>query len=309
MPDAPPTPDSKRLPLAAVLVLLAVATGGWLLYFAKSPSSPTIEAIQPEPADISPAAFKRALEPTAPRAVPAPAQWRKQATRAFSDIEHQPQPLAAPLAARLDELRRSALAGDIAAAAQLHIELFLCSELPGRIERLGEFVEAGPSPHWTGSERQTLAAQEAALANIDADTIRCAGITEAQLAQRHRWLEMAAAAGDANAALMYALDGSPLLNDSDEMFRDPQGLLTYKQKATRFVMDAAQRCNIEAMSFVGNGYESGLWFPRDAELGAAFNLVAWRLSSGWTPSPHPGEGDMSLPVEQLAARIYTQYCR
>ena len=44
---------------------------------------------------------------------------------------------------------------------------------------------------------------------------------------------MPAAAGDANAALMYALDGSPLLNDSDEMFRDPQGLLTYKQKATR----------------------------------------------------------------------------
>lgn len=312
MADLPPATQQRgRSPIIVAVVLAAAALVVWLATSTSRTPAPPREAVfeaiaKPAPDGAAEAMLKRDLQSRSMPPVPAPARWREHATRAFSDIEHQPQPIGTPLAARLEELRRSALAGDIAAAAQLHIELFLCSELPGRVERLGDFVDGESSSTWVGTERQTLAYQEAELADIDVHTRRCAGITEAQLAERHRWLEMAAAAGDANAALMYALDGP--LQDSTDMLRDPQGLLAYKQKATRFLMDAAQRCNIEAMAFVASGYENGVWFPQDAELGAAFNLVAWRLSSGYVPNPQQGEGDMSQPAEQLAARIYGQYC-
>lgn len=238
--------------------------------------------------------------------VPATTLWQAQATRAFRSSSTQLRPSDLPVAPRLALLRSEARGGRADAALQLFLDLERCAGHSAALDRVEAGLDAALSTASDAAQQLAISAAEDGVAAAATWDALCADVTAADLAERDHWLELAARQGDAAAANLFATRGTAATADSIAMFRDPAAVAQYKARATQYVMQAARRCDVDAIAFLSDGYSSGLWFPRDETLGHALRLVSERLTPGIEPQPSP---DLSADHEVIAANIYQRYCR
>lgn len=291
------SPRTRRILLLALAIAIALFAAWWL----RSGDMPASANANP-PLVAAVDVFDGDFAPQAGETPPSPERWRELATRLTPD-NHVPEPLDAPLKPRLADLRVQARAGDADAALRLAEELRRCVDLRGRLHAFDTEHRVMP-----GAENNPLVqeSREGTLQRIQRDMANCEGIAPDDLDERYALLRQAAEGGDFAAIHQYAMHGSPILEDSSTMFRDPEGLILFKRHVGRLVAGAARRCSAQAIRFLGEGYGYGTWFPTDLIRGEALEIVSQRL--------HPRDsGALSPPsspdAERMAARIYMRYCR
>lgn len=244
---------------------------------------------------------------------PDPSQWAALATR-ITPRQPSFEPLDEPLAPRLAELRLLAKNGDALAATQLYVELKRCAWLPNHLVEADRLMNLPANHVWIGPGSAAEDAEQH-LSMHEHETALCAGISAGDLAERHRWLEIAAGRGLPDAVLLYLGDGSPVLNDAGAAFRNPEELVRVKAQGARFLQAAAQRCHLGSLFALADAYHEGTWVSANPTLAMAFSAVGIRLSETGSGSlagdplrgPHaPAD---SARIEQVAQRIYMRYCR
>ena len=250
-------------------------------------------------------------------AAPDPAQWATLATR-ITPRQPSFEPLDEPLAPRLAELRLLAKNGDALAATQLYAELSRCAAVPGLLIEAGRKLDdpaaiAGPGP---GSRAQRLQEDaERLLSKHEHETALCAGVGPDDLAERYRWIELAASRGLPDATMLFLADGSAVLTNAAAAFRNPEELVRVKAQGARFLQAAAQRCHLDSLFQLADAYHEGTWLPANSTLANAFSVVSIRLSGGGDSDPLQGASASAMPpaerarIEQVAQRIYMRYCR
>lgn len=301
------------VPLGVALVAIALAVLFWL--------RPPSDLAAPAPASLAIAAAPSPdldlLTGDIVSDAPDPSLWAALATR-ITPRQPSFEPLDEPLAPRLAELRLLAKNGDALAATQLYVELSRCAEVPNLLIEAGRKLDDPAAIPWPGPGTRVQRLQEDAeqlLSMHEHATTLCAGVGPDDLAERHRWLEVAAGRGLPDAALLYLSDGSPVLTSAGAAFRNPEELVRVKGQGARFLQAAAQRCHLDALFQLADAYSEGTWVSANATLATAFFAVGARLSGDSESDPLQGSHASAMPpaerarIEQVAQRIYMRYCR
>lgn len=299
------------VPLGVALVAIAVAALPWL----RPGGNLTASASAPLAVTAAPSPDLDLLSGDIVVDAPDPAQWAALATR-ITPRQPSFEPLDEPLAPRLAELRLLAKNGDALAATQLYIELKRCAQLPNHLVEADRLLNLPRNAPWHGPGSATEYAEER-LSIHEHETTLCAGIGPDDLAERYRWLELAASRGLPDATMLFLADGSPVLNDAGAAFRNPEELVRVKAQGARFLHQAAQRCHEGALDSLANAYHEGTWVPANPTLATAFSAVNARLAGerGLASDPLQGPHALDMPaaerarIEQVAQRIYMRYCR
>lgn len=232
-------------------------------------------------------------------AAPVPAIGQR---RAYSHNESvfPPQGDAAQVVERLKSL---AGAGDARAAFLIFLKLNECARLPDdrrqaelmeRMERVGASTDA----------------MSLTYARIRKDCVSSIAL----LAERGKWLEIAAADGDEQAQLLYASDPEAVLGGPSEMLRDPDKTLKYKATALRYMNNLAARGSVDALMRLAGAYEGGVMIERDPVKAYAYYLAINMARPGLISEYLMNSQRQAVPLDRvseandMAKKIYSNCC-
>ncbi|WP_147300620.1 sel1 repeat family protein [Lysobacter silvisoli] len=157
------------------------------------------------------------------------------------------------------------------------------------------------------------ASREAVNGSHERRRIECTSSSDF-LADRGKWLEMAAAAGDEQAQLLYASVPEAVLGGSAQMLKDPEKTVQYKATALRYLNDLASRGSTDAMMRLAGAYEGGIIVAPDPVKAYAYYLVVDRAKPGVISSYLMDSQLAKVPpgrvgeARDLARRIYASCC-
>lgn len=148
----------------------------------------------------------------------------------------------------ISQLAQRASAGDGHAAAQIYAGLSACKSFKDR-----------QSPDF-GSQ--------------------CTGITDEDLANKGKWLAIAASLGDEEAQYAYAVGGFDDIVGVQDPQKHPDVFKSYQSKSREYLLGMADRCNFDAIAAIGlSGGSGGLIFGADAATAYTFQLIKEQLAN------------------------------
>jgi len=182
-----------------------------------------------------------------PQSIGVPAPYKAVFTKANStrgiDVP------AGQLYDSIQQLAKRAAAGDGHAAAQIYAGLSACQAL---------------------KNRQSLSYGS-----------HCSGITNDDLANTGKWLDMAASLGDREAQYAYAVGGFDAVVGVQNAQKHPEQFKAYQAKAKQYLLGLADECNFDAISSIASsGGSDGLVFGADPTTAYQFQLVREQLVNG-----------------------------
>lgn len=189
---------------------------------------------------------------------------------------------------QLPALRNRAEAGDAKAAATIYASLVQCRALSTSVT----------TKDTTGN---------------------CNGLTAADTAEAGKWLEMAAARGDADAQYAYAAGGFDDVLGEQRAESDPAALNHYVSNAKQYLTGLAEQCNFDAIGALATAYgKDGLVFGKDANQAYTYLVIKQTLAR--VPNKYDAsyqaylEKNITAPatvasLRQEASSFVTQHCR
>lgn len=175
------------------------------------------------------------------------------------------EPPSGPPLEVVQSLRALAERGDADAALDIYMKLAECKKV----------LNLGSSRAALTPSRSISAYDQAAVADISED---CHFIARQPDIWDKKWLEMAADGGSIYAQLLYVADPGASIGGEQNMLRDPEAVHRYKQKAMRFLEQAAGAGSIDAMLALSDAYDAGVLVEKNASLAYAYYLAAHRAS-------------------------------
>jgi hypothetical protein len=214
------------------------------------PDTPTVPKGAPNQAAVKPA--QPATQASSAKATEQPRSRRNANTGSLPPLT---QPLAGKLMADLEDKISQ---GDTDAAVQLWYDLDQCNDvLSDSTKRHVEWLQQPNNP--LGPQRANAMLQgRASLFN------NCTGITAEQLGSRYQWLKQAAAQGNAQAQLFYAIAGTDAFGGQDEAMKDPAVWDEYKNTAMNYLTGLSEQCDPYALNFLKVQFgRSGLYVEKN----------------------------------------------
>lgn len=292
----------KRGQLAAfVLALGAIAVVGYWLE-RRSSREGVVSGIDIPMAGESPNSSADEL-PKSPRLASNGSVSPRTGPRRAYSLSESVFPPEGDAAQAIEKLKPLALAGDARAAFLIFLKLHECARLP---DAKAQAVLADMSER-AGASRGALHSSH------ERRKLECASVT-GSLTDRGRWLEMAAAAGDEQAQLLYASAPEAVLGGSVQMLKDPEKTVQYKATALRYLNDLASRGSTDAMMRLAGAYEGGIIVTPDPVKAYAYYLVVDRAKPGVISSYLMDSQLAKVPpgrvgeARDLARRIYASCC-
>ncbi|MEO6748218.1 MAG: hypothetical protein ABI294_01365 [Casimicrobiaceae bacterium] len=215
--------------------------------------------------------------------------------------------LGADWVAQIPSLKAAADGADASAAYALFQIFDACSLLPKlRKYDVGDgFANDAEKAHAQANWAQVLAQREDS----------CRGIDAADIAQRLRWLERAAAEGDESAQTHYlsaALD--VLTGNTGDAVRNAEAIVRAKSDGMSYLEQAAARGNTEALMDLSIEYRTNMVLPRDQALSLGYAMAVQRaginpIVDGVVDRWRANMTDAQIAqAEAHAQRIYASCC-
>ncbi|UXI68729.1 hypothetical protein [Tahibacter amnicola] len=159
----------------------------------------------------------------------------------------------------LPDLEKRARRGDAQAALAGYFALSLCRDF---------FARRVSREQFAGDDQ----AYESMLAETAPSVDQCAGVSADQIKQRGTFLTIAADTGNTMAAAIYATDSAAIVGTYGQMVRNPDAIPPYKERAVRYLRNAAASGNKKAMELLASTYRDGVL--ADIDLAQAYRY-AW----------------------------------
>ncbi|WP_397573924.1 hypothetical protein [Silanimonas sp.] len=277
-----------------VLLLVAVvAVVAAFLYFRVEPPAPTqdtieatgqlpmptatvVDAPRTENAILPPPQGKPFVPP------PMPAGWN------LGDVS----------AKDYSSLKARAESGDAIAATQVYLLLLHCEEIRASTWT-PEFVE--------GMQQSNIDV-ERALKDREAELEHCAVLSEAEMADRTKWLVQAADAGYLEARWLYGAHLDKILGGPAGMMKNPAAVEAARHRAIGYLRDSAAQGNVDAMFALARDYDSGILVARDPIVAHGLRIAGSRLQPSSNALRQMTERSASSlsPAQRQAAEAYAR---
>lgn len=205
----------------------------------------------------------------------------------------------------LGRLAPRASAGDAAAAYELFLKLRECRIFLARgfnEQEADAYKQAGAGKAFLDSTEQTV------------DDCADAG----DLLRDNPpgpWLEKAADAGLLDAQLLYATDWRAIFSGPEDLLRDPGRVAQYREKAMRFLADAAADGNLDALMLIHGEYDAGVRTRKDPIQAYAYYYALRKAAPQYASDARYREYSSRLSPAQkaqadsLGEEIYNRCCR
>ena len=194
------------------------------------------------------------------------------------------------LADSLLDLKNKASSGDADASAQLYAGLSACKGMKG-------------PPVSSNYSSQ------------------CKGISEEDISEQGKWLDLAARLGDERAQYAYAVGGfGAIVGSAQNGLKNPELASHYANTSRSYLDGLAKKCNVDAIAAIaddaGNG---GLIYGNDPERAYKFSLIKEMIQQDSSPPHYIAftkylESKISPPsrlsvIREQASDFVNQYCR
>jgi TPR repeat protein len=207
------------------------------------------------------------------------------------------RPLVGASAKDYAALRAGAESGDALAATQLYLVLKNCDKVSRETPDLEDL-------------RNLQSAQvdvEATLAIRAEELEACAALPPNDIAERAKWLSLAANAGYIEAQLIFAVHAEDLLGGSRGMLQNPAAVQRHKAESMRHLNAAASTGSVKAIFVLADVYESGVLTPQDPVAAHGLRLAARALEPGTVTQQVIDLWGQGLTAEQRrAAEVYAR---
>jgi hypothetical protein len=127
----------------------------------------------------------------------------------------------------------------------------------------------------------------------------CMGLTAQDLAERGKWLSLAAGLGNVEAQYGYAESGPSDLVGLQENGKAPVTIGVYKDTARRYLLALAQKCNVDGIGAIAHDGQHAKLFANDPAVSYKFLLVYETIAR----QPTYGSTDLENQLESKISSV------
>lgn len=138
-------------------------------------------------------------------------------------------------------------------------------------------------------------------------------LVDPELSDRRAWLRLAAAQGSVEAAVVYALTIDEVVGGPDEWLKHPEKVADYKQRALRYLEQAAAVGSVGALWSLSDAYKGGFLAPEDPVKALAYRIAAVQMEPAIGAQGSIERMEKLLSPDQISearrqARLIHQQC-
>ncbi|WP_226469894.1 hypothetical protein [Luteimonas panaciterrae] len=202
----------------------------------------------------------------------------------------------------INQLKPLAEAGDAKASFLIYMKLHSClgAMRPTDPEVQEAYRKAGITIDQAATEREL---------------IECEGLQGEDYSSRSKWLELAADNGLLEAQLAYSTDSKSIIGGAADRLKDPDKVKRYKQKASAYLLNAANHGSVEALMSLSSSYREGVLFDKNMVNAYAYYKAAQMASPELDMSSVLRSYENQLSSDELkrganlSQEIYNRCCK